>query len=39
LQVEWVKFRKGSAPLHALCATPAVNRASYVLELDFTEFA
>lgn len=30
LQVDWVEFRKGSAPLHAFCATMAYSRASYV---------
>lgn len=30
LQVDWVEFRKGSAPLHAFCATLDFSRASYV---------
>lgn len=30
LQVDWVEFRKGSAPLHAFCATLGYSRASYV---------
>ena len=30
LQVDWVEFRKGSAPLHAFCATMGYSRASYV---------
>ena len=30
LQVDWVEFRKGSAPLHAFCATLGFSRASYV---------
>ena len=30
LQVDWVEFRKGSAPLHAFCATMGFSRASYV---------
>jgi len=30
LQVDWVEFRKGSAPLHAFCATTGYSRASYV---------
>lgn len=30
LQVDWVEFRKGAAPLHAFCATLGYSRASYV---------
>ena len=30
LQVDWVEFRKGSAPLHAFCATLGFSRVSYV---------
>jgi transposase len=30
LLVDWVEFRKGSAPLHAFCATMGFSRASYV---------
>ena len=30
LQVDWVEFRKGGAPLHAFCATLGFSRASYV---------
>jgi transposase len=30
LQVDWVEFRKGQAPLHAFCATLGYSRASYV---------
>mgnify|MGYP003532960540 FL=1 len=30
LQVDWVEFRKGAAPLHAFCATMGYSRASYV---------
>lgn len=30
LQVDWVEFRKGSAPLYAFCATLGYSRASYV---------
>lgn len=30
LQVDWVEFRKGSAPLHAFCAILGFCRASYV---------
>ena len=30
LQVDWVEFRKGGAPLHAFCATMGYSRASYV---------
>lgn len=30
LQVDWVEFRKGSAPLHAFGATMGFSRASYV---------
>ena len=30
LQVDWVEFRKGGAPLHAFCATLGYSRASYV---------
>ena len=30
LQVDWVEFRKGHAPLHAFCATLGYSRASYV---------
>jgi transposase len=30
LQVDWGEFRKGSAPLHAFCATLGFSRASYV---------
>jgi transposase len=30
LQVDWVEFRKGDAPLHAFCATMGFSRASYV---------
>ena len=30
LQVDWVEFRKGSAPLHAFCATMGYSHASYV---------
>jgi transposase len=30
LQVGWVEFRKGNAPLHAFCATTGYSRASYV---------
>ncbi len=30
LQVDWVEFRKGSAPLYAFCATLGFSRASYV---------
>lgn len=30
LQVDWVEFRKGVAPLHAFCATLGYSRASYV---------
>lgn len=30
LQVDWVEFRKGNAPLHAFCATLGFSRASYV---------
>ena len=30
LQVDWVEFRKGAAPLHAFCATLGFSRASYV---------
>lgn len=30
LQVDWVEFRKGEAPLHAFCATLGFSRASYV---------
>jgi transposase len=27
LRVDWVEFRKGSAPLHAFCATMGYSRA------------
>lgn len=30
LQVDWVEFRKGAAPLYAFCATMGYSRASYV---------
>ena len=30
MQVDWVEFRKGGAPLHAFCATMGYSRASYV---------
>lgn len=30
LQVDWVEFRKGRAPLYAFCATMGFSRASYV---------
>ena len=30
LQVDWVEFRKGHAPLYAFCATLGYSRASYV---------
>ena len=30
LQVDWVEFRKGAAPLHAFCAALGFSRASYV---------
>lgn len=30
LQVDWVEFRKGRAPLYAFCATLGFSRASYV---------
>jgi transposase len=30
MQVDWVEFRKGSAPLQAFCATLGYSRASYV---------
>ena len=30
MQVDWVEFRKGAAPLHAFCATMGYSRASYV---------
>lgn len=30
LQVDWVEFRKGKAPLYAFCATLGYSRASYV---------
>lgn len=30
LQVDWIEFRKGAAPLHAFCATMGYSRASYV---------
>lgn len=30
LQVDWVEFRKGNAPLYAFCATLGFSRASYV---------
>ncbi|MEO8816844.1 MAG: IS21 family transposase [Paralcaligenes sp.] len=30
LQVDWVEFRKGAAPLYAFCATLGYSRASYV---------
>lgn len=30
MQVDWVEFRKGKAPLYAFCATLGYSRASYV---------
>jgi transposase len=30
MQVDWVEFRKGAAPLHAFCATMGYSRASHV---------
>lgn len=30
MQVDWVEFRKGAAPLYAFCATLGYSRASYV---------
>lgn len=29
-QVDWLEFRKGSAPLHAFCATMGFSSTSYV---------